>query len=419
MRRWRIGVWALAGWLGALSSSSSSSSWALGGAPRPQPVVTTQRAVVAPEAFKPTDPVMQSPQAAKALSATFVSAKFENTPAMEAFAELTKKTGYIIEPYEAGTNQAKYGRVTATITNQPFWAAVREICARGNVSLYYYGDDAPDRIQLMPSNYGQQYAMKAPVSIQGPYMTVLNHLDRVNNVSMSAPDKVDRRVNLQIHTFAEPKARPTQYAYQPTVTEAIDDNGNSMVPDPTDPQQQNMQSPRGLSFYGNIRLKYPTTNPGKRIARVRGHIDAKVRLSSEPWEIADPLKAAEQTKTFGTKKVTFKRFTKSGTGQYIAEFVFHRGDNEDAQEFQRNAFQTEPVLKLTDAGDGRYQSWAAGGSSVNDQATRQFTFQRRDSGGRRVAASPDAAEPTKLTLEVPTDVKDVAIPFELVDLPLP
>ena len=394
---------------------------AFAGTPRPPQVVTTQRAVVAPEAFKPSDPVMQSPQAAKALSATLVSAKFENTPALDAFAELAKKTGYTIEVYDnGGGNTTKYGRVTATINNQPFWLAMREICARANVGLYYYGDSEADKIQLMPSNYGQQHAMKAAVSIQGPYMTVISNLDRVNNVNMAAPEKTDRSVNLQIYTFAEPKARPMQYAYQPTVDEAVDENGNSMVPDASDPQQQrNMQSSRGVSFYGNVRLRYPTTNPGKRIARVRGHIDAKVQLGSEPWEIADPLKATDQSKTFGDKKVTFKKLTKNGDGRYTAEFAFYRGENEDQQAFQQNAFQTEPVIKLSDAGDGRYQSWSSGGHSDGKQVTRQFTFNRRDSSGRRVAVSADAPEPNKLVLEVPTDVKDVAIPFELVDLPLP
>ena len=310
----RVGCFALAWLIGA--------SVAVAGTPRPQQVVTTQRAVVAPEAFKPDDPVMQSPQAAKSLSATLVSARFENTPALEAFAELTKKTGYAIQPYEMGSgNQTKYGRVTANIVDQPFWFAVREICTRANVSLYYYGDSEPDTIQLMPSNYGQQHATKAAASIQGPYMTVINHLQRVNNVDMAEPEKVDRRVNFQIHTFAEPKARPTQYAYQPVIDEAVDENGNSMMPDATE-RQEHMQSTRGVSFSGSVRLRYPTTNPGKRIARVRGHIDAKVQIQGEPWEIADPLKATEQTKTFGTKKVTFKRFTKSGSGQYIAEFVF-------------------------------------------------------------------------------------------------
>jgi hypothetical protein len=398
-------------------------STALAGTPRPQQIVTTQRAVVAAQAFKPDDPVMKSPQAAKVLSATMVSAEFKNVPALKAFAELAQKSGYTIEPYDGGgTNPTRYGNVTATITNQPFWFAVREVCTRGNVGLYYYGGEEPDKIQLMPSNYGQQHMLKAAASIQGPYMTIVTYLTRVNSVAMGTPDKVDRKVNLQIQTFAEPKARPMHYSYQPVIDECVDDNGNSMIPDAKDEggRQQHMQSSRGVSFNGHVSLPYPTTNPGKRIARLRGHIDAKVQLSSEPWEIADPLKASETSKTVGGKKYTFKSLTKNDNGQYNLQIIMYRGDNEDQRTFQQTAFSVEPVLKLTDAGNTRYQSHSSGGSSDGEKVTRHFTFARRGSGGRASAgAAADAPDPTKLVIELATTTQDVAIPFELVDLPLP
>jgi hypothetical protein len=385
----------------------------------PRPVATTQRAVVAPQAFKPDDPVMKAPQAAKALSATMVSATFENLPAMKAFAEMAKQSGYIIEPYAGGgNNPTKYANVTAKIVDQPFWAAMREICTRGNVALYYYGDDEPGKIQLMPSNYGQQNMMKAAASIQGPYLSVVTNIDRVNTVNLATPDKTDRKVNLQIHTFAEPKARPMQYSYQPTIDDAVDDNGNKMVPDPNERQGPGMQSNRGISWYCYVQLPYPKSNPGKRIARVRGHIDAKVQLQSEPWEIADPLKAAETSKTVAGKKYTFKSLTKSGDNSgYKLEIVVNRGADEDQNTFQQNAFNTEPVLKLTDASDGRYQPYSSGGTGGTDSVTRQFQFSRR--GGGRAASEKDPPAPTKLVIELPTATQDVPIPFELVDLPMP
>jgi hypothetical protein len=388
-------------------------SVAFGGTARPVPVTTTQRAVVDAQAFKSDDPIMKSPQVAKALSPTMVSATFTNIPAMQAFAELSKQSGYAIELYNSGGgNQTRFGNVTATITNQPFWAAMREVCTRGNVALYYYGDDDPDKIQLMPSNYGQQHMMKAAASIKGPYLTVVTSLQRTNSVAMGAPQTTNRSVNLQIHTFAEPKARPTQYAYEPVIDEAVDDNGNSMLQTDNN-RQPNMQSNRGVSWYGYVRLAYPTTNPGKKIARVRGHIDAKVQLQSEPWEIADPLKAPTATKTIGGKKITFKSFKKNDTGRYTLELVFARGDM-DPQTFQQTAFNNEPGLKLTDSG-GRYQAYSSGGSSSQDEATRQFSFARR---ARAPAAGPPP-DPDKLIIEIPTATQDVAIPFELVDLPMP
>jgi len=411
--------WSVWGGLAALIIASSSAAFA--GTPRTTAIPTTQRAVVAAQAFKPDDPVMKSPQAAKVLTPTMVSATFENLPALKAFAELSKQTGYVIEPYNnGGGNQTRYGNVTATINNQPFWFAVREICTRGNVSLYYYGDDDPDKIQLMPSNYGQQHMMKAAASIQGPYMTIVTNLDRVNNVLMATPEKTDRKVNLQIHTFAEPKARPEQYAYQPVIDEAVDDNGNSMLPDASEPRQMNMQSSRGVSFYGYVSLKYPTENPGKRIARIRGHIDAKVQLATEPWEIADPLKAKEQSKTIGGKKYTFKSVIKSSNGQFTVELITHRGESEDQQTFQQTAYNSQPVMKLIDGGNGSYQSYSSGGHGDGEAVTRQFTFVRRGGGGGGGGGGKaGAVEPTKLLIELASSTQDVAIPFELVDLPLP
>ena len=422
MSRRRIGVGG--GSAGAfLAMIACAAAAAVAGAP-PR-VATTQRAVIAAEAFKPDDPVMKAPAAAKALSPTIVSAKFENLPALKAFAELAKLSGYTIEPYSGGgNNPTKYGNVSVTISNQPFWAAMREVCTRGNVSLYYYGDDEPGKILLMPSNYGQQNMMKAASSIQGPYLSVVTNIDRVNTVNMGAPDQTDRKVNLQIHTFAEPKARPIQYSYQPVIDEAVDDNGNLMVPDAKD-RQTNMQSNRGISWYAYVQLPYPKSNPGKRIARVRGHIDAKVQLQSEPWEIADPLKAAETSKTIAGKKYTFKSLkpAEGGSGggtepRYTVELIVGRGADEDPQQFQQTAFNTEPVLKLSDGSNGRYQSYSSGGSGGTDSVTRQFTFARRNSGAR-ASADAEKTQPNKLVIELPTATQDVPIPFELVDMPMP
>jgi hypothetical protein len=402
--RHAVGLWAFT----ILACASMAS------AGQPPRIVTTQRAVITPQAFAADDPVMKDPKAAKTLSPTMVSATFANVPALKAFEELAKQTGYKIELYEP-RGQTRFGNVTATIVNQPFWAAMREICIRGNVNLYYYGDEGNDRIPIMPSNYGGQGMMKAAASIKGPFMTVVSNIERVNTVNMGDPDKVDRSVNFQIYTFAEPKAIPTQYQYEPVVDEAVDDNGNSMMPTANPDQGRNMQSSRGIAWNGHFRLPYPTTNPGKRIAKVRGHMNAMIQLGSEPFEIADPLKASEQSKTVGGRKITFKSFKKQDNGRYQLEMVVYRGADQDQQEFQQSTYNAQPQMELTDAGKGRYQIWSSGGHGSQDEITRQFTFSRR--GGEAAgAASP---EPTKVTIQIPTATQEVAIPFELVDLPMP
>jgi hypothetical protein len=391
-------------------------SVARAGQPRAAPVTTTQRAVITPEPFAGDEAVSKSPQALKTLSATMVSATFSATPAMQAFADLAKKTGYRIELYEGGRGQSNFGKVTATINSQPFWAAMREICTRGNVNLYYWSDEDATRITIMPSNYGNSGMMKAAASIQGPYMIVVTNIQRVNNVQMANPQNVDRHVDFQIVTFAEPKSVPVQYAYEPTIDEAVDDNGNTMTPTARDNEHRNLQGGRGLCFQGYFSIPYPTTNPAKRIARLRGHIPAVVQLGSEPIEIADPLKSPQVTKTVGGQKLSFNSLTKTENGQYQLELVYYRGER-DQQAFN-SLWNITPTLKLIDAKDSRYQFNQSGGRGDGEKITRQFTFYRRSEGGGR-DTSADAPQPTKLIISVPTATQEIAIPFELVDLPLP
>jgi hypothetical protein len=177
-----------------------------------------------------------------------------------------------------------------------------------------------------------------------------------------------------------------------------------------------MQSERGIAFNGYFQLPYPKTNPGKRIAKVRGHIDAKIQLGSEPFEIADPLKTKDVTKTIAGRKITFKSLTRDdqGEGRYQLELVVYRGD-QDMQTWQQDTYNTTPGMELIDPKQGRYQLWNSGGHGGQDEITRQFTFNRRS--GEPGGGKPP--EPTKLFIKVPTATQDVAIPFELVDMPMP
>jgi hypothetical protein len=241
-------------------------------------------------------------------------------------------------------------------------------------------------------------------------MTLVTNIQRENTVQLNKPDVVNREIQIQICTFAEPKAVPTQYAYQPQVDEAIDDNGNAMTPETQSASQGSMQSGQGIGWNGYFQLPYPPSNPGKRIAKIRGHMAAIAQFGSEPIDITDPLKAAETTKTVGGQRITFKSLKKRDNGQYILELVYYR-DGRDQNVFNQ-LYNTKVDLKLIDAKDGRYQFYNAGGHGDGESITREFNFSRRSN-------EPNAPEPTKLTIQVPTATQPIDIPFELVDLPMP
>ena len=380
----------------------------------PQPAPTTQQATIKPTAFAPDDPLV-TPELAKAVAPRLVSLKVQNVPALTAFTELAKQSGYEIRPgYDGMFTQRQRGHnlnVTLDIQNQPFWVVVREIGSRGSINLYDSGGSEDRTIQIAPGNYGGDGALRAAASIRGPFLVVVGDLQRVNSVNMAKPGEVDRKIAIQIRTYVEPKIVASQVSYEPVIEEAVDDNGNSMNVPPR--EHDNMQSGRGVAWYGHFQLPYPTTNPGKRIAKIKGHIPATIQMASEPMEIADPLKASETTKTLGKRKVTFKSLTKNGDNYNLA-LVFYRDANADNEAYNRLWNETIP-MKLTDANNRAFRYYNSGGSGSGDSITRNFTFQ--PPSGRTGANKP--GEPTKLTIEVPTGTMEIAIPFELVNLPMP
>jgi hypothetical protein len=389
-------------------------SSACGGQPRP--IIATQPVIVSDKAFAPDDPaVAKTPAVATALTATLVNANFSNTPAMQAFADMAKQTGYKIELYQGGGGPNRFGNVTYKASAQPFWAVMREICTRGNVGLYMWGDEDHDRIPILPSNYGDQNMFKASASVMGPYITIVTYLERVNTVNLAHPEKTERHIQIQMVTFAEPKAVPVQASWEASIDEAVDDNGNSMMPTAENRNNRNMQGSRGVSWQSNTNLPYPETNPGKRIAKLRGHSTAVVQLGSEPIDVPDPLKAAEMTKTVGGQRFTFKSLKKvdGQEGQYELSVVFYR-DGKDPETFNQ-MWQMTPNLKLTDAKGEVFRFGGGGGNGDGEKITRQFRFYNRN-GGRNAAP---AAEPAKLVITVPSATQQVNVPFELADLPLP
>jgi hypothetical protein len=363
----------------------------------------TQPAVIRAQAFAPGDPAIATTQMAQQMQTKLVTLNVTNVPAMTAIDELAKQSGYSIKPGYNGMFRGKGPNISISATQQPFWVVMRDILTRANWSLYSNGGDNSHAIQIAPANYGGG-AVRAAASIMGPFFTTVSNIERENTVGMATPQNTTRTIHIQLQSYIEPKIVASEVSYEPMVDEAVDDNGNSMMPAPG-PDRRNMQGGRGIGWYGRVSLPYPTTNPGTHIAKLKGHVPARIRMGSEPVEITDPLNAAETAKTVGGKRVTFKSLKKQNNGQYILELVFYR-DNQDQQEFWRMTSQGLQ-LHLTD-GQGREASYYNnGGSSDQTSSTQRFGFNNVQ------------APPVKLIIEVPTGMQEISIPFELVNLPLP
>ena len=138
---------------------------------------------------------------------------------------------------------------------------------------------------------------------------------------------------------------------------------------------------------------------GDRIAVVRGAADILL-YRRENWEIRNPAGEINQTRTTSCGKYTVVSVQKLGADKYQLEARYV----ESAFRSGRPANHA-PVLQ--DSGGREWDSigWLVGGPDESTTATL-----RRPEG---------AADPVKLVWSIPVKARQVTVPFEFKDLPLP
>ena len=347
--------------------------------------------------------------------ATLVTLKLSAADADSAIAELSKQSGYELKPYnDVGWKQATLGAVTLSLDKQPFWAAFLQMGTQAGFALMQ-NDAALNgrRLTLYPFNQGGQDASKYPTFISGAFLIHATGIQRTSTVEFAKAKAINRNVNMQIQVYSEPKVHVLKMSYTPEIMEAMDNRGNSLiVPGQSNSSSGNMQIGGGITWGVGIALQYPSQNPGDKIAILRGRFRTVVQTHSETMEIPDILTAKEQTKTIGGRRVVFKSFKKQNDRQYQAEVTIYR-DEMEQEEFNR--LSDSFAIRLMDSSGNAFWSNGGGSSSTGKEASRQVLFYKRT----REEGGTNLGEPFKLALDIPTASREVMIPFEFANLPLP
>ena len=152
-----------------------------------------------------------------------------------------------------------------------------------------------------------------------------------------------------------------------------------------------------------IRLVYPP-KPARRIARLTATtrvIAAKIQA----LEIPDVLNAHDLSNTIDGVNVFFKGLTQTPSG-YAASFYFNGGaDPRVTPRF----FSHRGRVRLVDA-QGR--DYGFSGSDSSNSSPQGFNLSVRFSRGSLTGAA-------KLIVSVPTQIREIRVPFTFTDLPLP
>lgn len=301
----------------------------------------------------------------------------------------------------------KPGRVTIDATRRPFWDVLKELCEKTLVTPREMGSSEP--LTLMQGSDDHMYG---PRAISGAFMVVANSATESRALRYGRPIEPQRHNNtslmLMITCFAEPKLRILARSQTPLIEEAVDNDGRSLLADgPRQPESEMAHAQeRVFSFHLGLRA---TGENSHTLARLKGRFRALIESRSEKLVIDDIMNARGLVKDVAGRRVIVSEVTESERQYGVKLTIVRRRRDIDERRpaWQDNLQPNEVVLQDVSGKPLRAAGYSGGGSS--EKLEYELSFSRDRDGG----------PPARLLWELPVEAKEIVVPFEFKDLPLP
>ena len=348
---------------------------------------------------------------------TLVTLKLANAPATEAVAELARQARgpLVTDPPDLLKKIPR--RVSLTAERRPFWQVMQSLSAQAELEVT--GVTRQNREIGLGFTHGNGTEwMDRPIALAGPLLVRADRLSRVGSVALKPPRNTSEEFALSLTVFAEPKLKVLDYSASLRVEEAVDEKGNSLVP-PGDPDGV----AANVDVFGShaeghtsrwevgATLHHPK-GMGARIARLRAATTLVVATRSATLELPLAGGARNVTRTVGPLRVTAKSVD---AGR--AELSVHRDGRTDAEWYAVRMQLSAARAHLVDdtgrivAREQRGGGAAGGGDDSDDDQRLDVRL--------RFAREAAASEATRFVWEVPTEARELVVPFEFRDLPIP
>jgi len=381
---------------------------------------------------------------------TLVTLHVKEAAPKDVFTELARQSGLEFKspPRLWEREQAKVP-VTADIERQPFWVAMRLLAAKTE----FYLDRNESRMALSILR-GSDRKLQGVAILNGPFLVIANEIEQrlsLPNVTQTAPvarltampagntgialstPPARQEFRLTLSVFVDPKLRAVPQTDRIKLDEVVDEKGNSLLRPDAQEMELNGSAPAGMTVALDLNR---TPSIGYRIARLRGTLRLMAVVGREVFTVPDVMNAKDTGKSIATvesdRRYVVHEVKKVGD-RYQVRLSLARTDliSEDSlspEMRQSAAFLTTEAFRsvrlLDDKGrDLSLQDVSGGGKVFNVFFKRDGTATAAGAptaGGTATAASATAVgEPVTLRWEIPTETRDITVPFEFTNLPLP
>jgi hypothetical protein len=378
---------------------------AMGAAPPPAPPTTPATGAAGSPDLSPLKP-------------TLITIHHTDAPAAEVFKDLFGQIGrgYITYP----DAPEKWPTVTLNAVNEPYW----EVVARLDDALGAYA--YPRRNGIIAINHGGPSPESGLRCFSGPCLMVARVIS--HTAYLTNPDHLDD-CTINTMLLIEPTLQVAMYSGRVIPDVAVDERGVSLLPAPAAPHPvvrtlgiEPDLKPVQLDVYNEFQivLRVPS-NAGHKVARVKGNVHLKLMEKATVIDIPAAEFALPRTIDFLGARVAISAVKESGAGINrsfrVSLDMTHAGIS-DEQWARVFTLLDAATISIVDADGFPFFTAGSGGGGSVESVNRIISGTFRPTEGNNVPGY-QAGEPAFCRITLPEVIRDVAIPFEYKDLPLP
>lgn len=339
---------------------------------------------------------------------TRISLHLHNASPKDALAAIEAQSGVKLRQWPE--NIWQYGpikTVTLNMSDGTYWTAMRGLCDQAELTLQMFGYNQPLQIQRGNSTWSRALSVQ-----DGPYLVVAESISKGQSISLDKPNEVQRSGSVNLSLWPEPKVPVLKYASEPTVYSMVDETGTSVLPKGWQSRPNFFPGQQTYPYRYNIPME-TSRKVGSRIRLLKGAIQLRVLTKRGRIIFDDPVNTPKNTaKTLGGKRIVLNSCHQNPDKSYSAEATIYReGFNES--EWQE-VLQNYDQFRLVDArGVYRTNGTSSGADDKQLHTTVSMYFDQS------LTSDIKGDDKPRLIWNFSLETKEVMVPFEFRDLPLP
>lgn len=309
--------------------------------------------------------------------------------------------------------------ITLKVDDGYFWPTFMEMCKQAKIS--YMPEPGPagrNKVRLMDVRGGGDPFAEVPRSVSKGFVVLAQSATRTYSVfygKAAVPPRDTLRLQMQV--LIDPVTPVTSWDL-PTVTEAVDENGASLVP----------QNSKGVTFLGGAAggLLQPVTidlaenaSVGKKIATLKGTLNGTAVVKSEKLDLDLPL--PPEGKTVKAPDYDVVLASPKGGAAFVlnVRFISHQADaapvTPGGKGAPRRGAQMQTQMNLLNS----LSVLDAQGNQLISRPSLSLDPQGNAVANIAIMSAKGGGEPAKISWKVPVATKPIQIPFEFKDLAIP